>query len=53
MTPKSAKCEVRDPEVRSDALIAATAIELQLPVLNANVKHFSAVASVTIEAFAP
>jgi predicted nucleic acid-binding protein len=27
-----------------DALIAATAIEHQLPVLTANVKHFSAVA---------
>ena len=36
-----------------DALIAATAIEHQLPVLTANVKHFSAVASLTVEAFVP
>jgi predicted nucleic acid-binding protein len=36
-----------------DALIAATAIEHQLPVLTANVKHFSAIASLTVEAFAP
>ena len=36
-----------------DALIAATAVEHQLPVLTANVKHFSAVASLTVEAFVP
>jgi predicted nucleic acid-binding protein len=36
-----------------DALIAATAIEHQLPVLTANVKHFGAVASLTVEAFVP
>lgn len=36
-----------------DALVAATAIEHQLPVLTANVKHFSAVASLTVEAFVP
>lgn len=36
-----------------DALIAATAIEHQLPVLTANVKHFGAVAGLAIEAFAP
>ena len=36
-----------------DALIAATAIEHQLPVLTANLKHFSAVAGLTVEAFAP
>lgn len=36
-----------------DALIAATAIEHQMPVLTANVKHFSAVAGITVEAFVP
>ena len=36
-----------------DALIAATAIEHQLPVLTANVKHFSAVEGLAIEAFLP
>ena len=36
-----------------DALIAATAIEHQLPVLTANVKHFGAVAGLKIEAFMP
>ncbi len=36
-----------------DALIAATAIEHQLPVLTANVKHFGAVAGLTVEAFVP
>lgn len=36
-----------------DALIAATAIEHQLPVLAANVKHFSAIAGLTVEAFTP
>jgi len=36
-----------------DALIAATAIEHQLPVLTANVKHFSALAGLHVEAFAP
>ena len=36
-----------------DALIAATAIEHQLPVLTANVKHFGAVAELKVEAFLP
>ena len=36
-----------------DALIAATAIEHQLPVLTANVKDFGAVAALTVEAFVP
>jgi predicted nucleic acid-binding protein len=36
-----------------DALIAATAIEHQLPVLTATVKHFGAVQSLIIEAFVP
>lgn len=36
-----------------DALIAATAIEHQLTVLTANVKHFGTVAELRIEAFAP
>ena len=36
-----------------DALIAATAIEHQLPVLTANVKHFGAVQGLTIESFSP
>lgn len=36
-----------------DAIIAATAIDHQLPVLTANVKHFSAVAGLTVEAFVP
>ena len=36
-----------------DALTAATAIEHQLPVLTANVKHFSAVAGLNVEAFVP
>lgn len=36
-----------------DALIAATAIEHQLPLFTANVKHFSAVATLTVEAFVP
>ena len=36
-----------------DALIAATALEHQLPVLTANVKHFSAVEGLKIEAFLP
>lgn len=36
-----------------DALIAATAIEHHLPVLTANVKHFSAVAGLRIEVFVP
>ena len=35
------------------ALIAATAIAHQLPVLTANVKHFSAVAGLKAEAFLP
>ena len=33
-----------------DALIAATALDHGLPVLTANVKHFSAVANLTVEA---
>ena len=36
-----------------DALIAATAIEHQLPMLTANVKYFGAVAGLTVEAFVP
>ena len=36
-----------------DALIAATAIEHQLPVLTANVKHFGAVEGLDIEVFSP
>lgn len=36
-----------------DALIAATALEHQLPVLTANAKHFSSVASLKIERFDP
>ena len=36
-----------------DALIADTALEHQLPVLTANVKHFSAVEGLKIEAFQP
>lgn len=36
-----------------DALIAATAIENQLPVLTANVKHFGAIAGLKVEAFVP
>lgn len=34
-----------------DALIAATAIENQLRVLTANVKHFGAISGLNIEAF--
>ena len=36
-----------------DALIAATALDHGLPVLTANVKHFSAVTGLTVEAFVP
>lgn len=36
-----------------DALIAATAIEHQLPVLTGNVKHFSAVPGLVVEVFSP
>jgi predicted nucleic acid-binding protein len=36
-----------------DALIAATAIEHQLPVLTANVKHFGAVSDLQLEPFVP
>lgn len=35
-----------------DALIAATALEHQLPVLTGNVKHFAAVEHLLIEGFA-
>ena len=35
------------------ALIAATALDHGLPVLTANVKHFSAVTGLTVEAFVP
>lgn len=34
-----------------DALIAATALEHNLPVLTANIKHFSAIQGLVIEAF--
>lgn len=34
-----------------DALIAATAIEHQLPVLTANVKHYSAISGLKLEVF--
>ncbi len=34
-----------------DALIAATALEQQLPVLTANTKHFEAVEGLKVEAF--
>lgn len=36
-----------------DALIAATALEHQMPVLTANAKHFSAVQALDIERFDP
>ena len=36
-----------------DALIAATALEYQLPLLTGNTKHFSPIAGLTIEKFAP
>ena len=36
-----------------DALIAATAIEHQLPVLSANLKHFSAIEKLKLEPFVP
>jgi len=36
-----------------DALIAATALAHQLPVLTANVKHFGAVSGLKVEAFSP
>ncbi len=36
-----------------DALIAATAMEHQLPVLTGNVRHFSNVGGLTVEAFKP
>ena len=36
-----------------DALIAATALDHELPVLTANVKHFSAVEGLKVEAFLP
>jgi predicted nucleic acid-binding protein len=35
------------------ALIAATALEHQLPLLTANVKHFGAVKGLKVEAFEP
>jgi len=34
-----------------DALIAATALEHQLPLLTGNVKHFSAIATLRVERF--
>ncbi len=34
-----------------DALIAATALEHDLPVLTANIKHFSAIQGLVVEAF--
>jgi predicted nucleic acid-binding protein len=37
----------------ADALIGATAIEIKATLITANVKHFSAVQGLTIEAFAP
>ena len=37
----------------ADALIAATAIEHVETLLSANVKHFGAVSSLLLEAFAP
>ena len=37
----------------ADALIGATAIEIQATLLTANVKHFSAVEGLQIEAFVP
>jgi predicted nucleic acid-binding protein len=36
-----------------DALIAATALEHRLPLLTGNVKHFSAIDGLGIEAFVP
>ena len=36
-----------------DALVAATALDHGLPVLTANVKHFSAVQGLQVEAFLP
>lgn len=36
-----------------DALIAATALEHGLPVLTANVRHFSALPGLLVEAFVP
>jgi predicted nucleic acid-binding protein len=36
-----------------DALIAATALEHQLPVLTANVKHFGAVQGLQVETLQP
>ena len=37
----------------ADALIAATAISHSLPLLTANVKHFSAVAGLRVQVFKP
>ncbi len=37
----------------ADALIAATAIEIQATLITANMKHFSAVDSLRVEAFDP
>ena len=36
-----------------DALIAASALVHQLPVLTGNVKHFAAVEGLQVEAFVP
>ena len=37
----------------ADALIAATALQHELPVLTANTKHFGPVQGLTIERFEP
>jgi len=37
----------------ADALIGATAVEHGLPLLTANVKHFRAIAGLTVEPFVP
>lgn len=36
-----------------DALIAATALELNMPILTANVKHFGVIPMLNIEGFLP
>lgn len=37
----------------ADALIGATAIELEATLITANIKHFGAVDELTIDAFEP